>query len=382
MQTPVTAEEDTNTKTAQLVKLIAEVGPDIPEISRRLGQFKESVRYRYKAKLLDRGVAVQAGVDHEKLGLKRVICVVDFAKEYRPFAETIMTAMSDVCYVVSFEKIFPSGDYEVQASIPSEFTVDFVRLLEDLGRKGLYFLSAVHVFDRFRILPMMAQIYDFDSGRWDFVWSSPGVADVREASYLPSGKAPFDYTDLLILKERSKDASMSLVEMSKTLGVNYKVLAWHNNRHVAGRGLIKNYFVRWPGTKYDFTADKALHRKHRYFWVGLLVADLTETERMGIMARLGALPFLWEEAVGKDYFAQLALPVDFLTESLQFIEESPSDVRERTELRFFDQTHALSFSFGYRLYNQEKHRWSFDLGGIEKKFDELMPKMKEIGMGS
>ena len=35
---------DVAVRTAQLVQLLSEIGPDIPEISRRLGQFKESVR--------------------------------------------------------------------------------------------------------------------------------------------------------------------------------------------------------------------------------------------------------------------------------------------------------------------------------------------------
>ena len=85
---------DTNSRTAQLVKLLTEVGPDVPEISRRLGQFKESVRYRYKEKILSKGFAVQASVDHEKLGLRRVIVVLDFAEGYRKFAQSILSSMN------------------------------------------------------------------------------------------------------------------------------------------------------------------------------------------------------------------------------------------------------------------------------------------------
>jgi hypothetical protein len=169
--------------------------------------------------------------------------------------------------------------------------------------------------------------------------------------------------------------------MSKKFAVNYKTLSWHHKTHILARHLVKGYILRWPGTKYDFVADRALHRKHRYFWVGVLASNLTETERMNVMARLGRLPFLWEEAVGRDYFAQFALPVDFMTESLQHIEEALSDVRERAELRFFDQTHALSFTICYRLYDQSERRWTFDPQGIEARFDELLPKMEEMGMG-
>ena len=65
-------------------------------------------------------MVVQGMVDHEKLGLRRVMVVIDFAKEYRTYAETILTAMSELCYVVSFERLFPSGTYNVAASVPAE----------------------------------------------------------------------------------------------------------------------------------------------------------------------------------------------------------------------------------------------------------------------
>jgi hypothetical protein len=39
---------DPGASTIALVKLVTEIGPDIAEIARRLGQFNESVRYRYK----------------------------------------------------------------------------------------------------------------------------------------------------------------------------------------------------------------------------------------------------------------------------------------------------------------------------------------------
>lgn len=76
-----------------MVKLISEIGPDIPEISRRLGQFKESVRYRYKEKLLERGLSIQALLNYESLGLRRIEMVVDFAPAFRQFAQTTMAAL-------------------------------------------------------------------------------------------------------------------------------------------------------------------------------------------------------------------------------------------------------------------------------------------------
>ena len=97
-------ESSVNARTVALVKVLTELGPEIPEIARRLGQFKESVRYRYKEKILSKGYAVQAAVDHERLGLRRMMLIADFAPTYRNYAPAILTEMSEVCYVVGFAK--------------------------------------------------------------------------------------------------------------------------------------------------------------------------------------------------------------------------------------------------------------------------------------
>ncbi len=44
------AQPDSSANIVSLVRLLSDIGPDIAEISRRLGQFKESVRYRYREK--------------------------------------------------------------------------------------------------------------------------------------------------------------------------------------------------------------------------------------------------------------------------------------------------------------------------------------------
>src|SRR5271169_632870 len=100
---------NSNIKTGQLARMITEIGPNISEIARQLGQFKESVRYRYKEKLLSKGFAVHVAVDHEKLGLKRVILLLEFADAHKEMARNFMTILSEDGYLVSYEKVLPDG---------------------------------------------------------------------------------------------------------------------------------------------------------------------------------------------------------------------------------------------------------------------------------
>src|ERR1700680_3367912 len=96
------AHHDANESTVALAKLVTEIGPDIAEISRRLGQFKESVRYRYKEKIVKRGFKIKADVDYGALGLKRVVMKLRFSEAYAKQANKIFEAMNDLCYVVAY----------------------------------------------------------------------------------------------------------------------------------------------------------------------------------------------------------------------------------------------------------------------------------------
>ncbi len=296
-------EGSVNSRTVQLVKLLTELGPDVPEIARRLGQFKESVRYRYKEKILNKGFAVQAAVDHERLGLKRVMLVADFSETYKNYATAILTAMSEVSYVVSFAKSLIGGEYVVNLSVPSELIGDVREFLLALKERGMFAKLEILEFDWARIVPMKPDYYDFDTGRWDFEWQNPAPQDYEAAAYVPSKRGKFDYIDLLIIKELQMDANKSMKEISEKLNINYKKLAWHHTAHVCGRKLLSGYTVNWMGTRYDYNLEKALHRKHRYFAIDFMVKDTNEFESMTLRHEMDRLPFLWAEGSGRNYFA-------------------------------------------------------------------------------
>ena len=176
-------EASSNVKTGQLASMIIELGPNISEIARRLGQFKESVRYRYKEKLLSKGFAVRVAVDNEKLGLRRVIILVDFSDAYQEVAQKMMTALSEEGYLASFEKTLPDGKYLVHASVPEECVEDYREFFGDLRQKGYFRTVEFYTFHWFRNPPMKTEMYDFDEGRWDFDWSTE--AEVRQVRGAP-----------------------------------------------------------------------------------------------------------------------------------------------------------------------------------------------------
>ena len=367
---------DANTRTGQLVKLIYELGPDIPEISRRLGQYKESVRYRYKEKILGKGFSVQASVDHEKLGLRRVMMILDFSKEFEPFAESILSAMSQLCYLVGYARTFLEGSYVANLSVPVAYTDEITRFFLQMKEEGMFTRLEVLDFDWVRQVPMKAEFYDFDTGRWDFDLSTQTVSDFRSAVHAPSPPAKFDYVDLLLIKELQMDANKSLKDIAERLELNYKKLVWHYGTHVIGRRLIRGYSVNWMGTRYDYAAERALHRKHRYFALHMFAKGVNGTEIMRLRERIDRLPFLWAEASGRNYFAEFSIPVDHMVEGIQYITEAIADIKERVEVHTIDQAGAIAFTVPYTLYNSELKQWTFDRFSLAHRFEELVVRIK------
>ena len=366
-----------NGKTASLVKILCEIGPDVPEISRRLGQFKESVRYRYKEKILNRGFAVQASVDHEKLGLQRMVALVDFSAEYSQFAESILVSMHELCYLVGFTRTLPKGFFVLNFSVAKEHAETLRFFLESMKEKGMFSHVEVMKFDWFRTVPMKSEYYDFDTGRWDFDWVNNRERNHDAAKYSPSSFEKFDKVDLLIIKELQMDANKSLKEMADTLDVNYKKLAWHYSSHILGRNLVRGYSVNWMGTTYDYAIEKALHRQHKYFAAQLIVKSVNEFEVMSLRQAVNKLPFIWSEAAGSDYSCEFFFPVDFVVEGLQFLGKEMSEFKDRSELLILDQTEALNFTIPYYRYDPSKKSWTFDLPDLLTKFSELILQIKK-----
>jgi DNA-binding Lrp family transcriptional regulator len=370
---------DTNSEIGMMVKLITKYGPEINRIARELRIHKETARYWYKEKLLKKGYTVQAVPNHEKLGLRRVIVLAEFSDEFRSYADAILMAMSELCYLTSFAKTLPDDFYSIHANVPQEFVGDWIRFMQELGRRGLFQSIQAVPFEWARVVPMKSEIYDFANDSWQYDWASKPRLEPGSLAFAPSARSKFDLIDLGIIKLLQLDPDASLTEVGDKLRVNYKTLTWHYRSHLVGNGLVKGYLVNWAGTRYDPKLEKAMHRRHRYMWLELLMTGLTEIERMEIMAKVNQLPFVWFEAGGgRNYFAQIAFPTETITEALSFVKDATLAVRQKATWHFMDQANALRFTIMPGLYNTEMKKWRFDQGELLSRFDRLVLEIKGI----
>ncbi len=367
---------------AQLAKLLMKMGPDIDLIARISGQYKETIRYRYKEKILGKGFAIHARVNFEGLGMQRVIMKVSLSETYSRYAREMFLAMNKLCYLVSFNQLLPDGNYMVHASVPKEYSQGLMDLMNQLKELGVFESVEFFTFDWFSNTPMRAEFFDFDHGNWDYDWTK-NVEPGKNEDPRQTERFAFDKIDLLILKELQADASRSLSEIRDSiktnngLDINYKTLAWHWARHVKEKGMINGYALRWMGTTYDSVADKAKHRQHRYIMIPVFVRGVSDAERVALIGEMNKLPFLWCEAAGKDYHAQLAFPVEMVNDAFEFLKEALGPFGPRASYSVLDQTNALSFTFSYGLFDDEKRMWTFNGPELTARFQNLILKIRE-----
>jgi len=377
-------QHDASENTVSLVKLVTEIGPDIAEISRRLGQYKESVRYRYKEKIVRRGFAIKADLDYGALGLTRAVMKIRVTEAYSRQVHALFEAMSDLCYVVAYAGTMPNDVYIVHGAVPQELTSQYHRFIEGLKDKGIF--SSVEFFDCpwFRVAPMRGECFNFDEAVWDFDWSNPPPVDEKAARATISQRKKVDKIDLLILKELWKNSDRSVMDIQesikKTNGVeiNYKTLNWHYSHHVLGQHMIRDYSIAWHGMTYNIDLQK-IERvgKHGYLGVSLIVRETDEKDRMMLRSELNRLPFLWSEAAGDAYYSQLFFPLDTVNEALEYLKTIMKPYGERAEIFLLDRREMTSFTIGYGLWDEASGRWTFDATGLLPRLESSLMKIRE-----
>ena len=369
---------------AQLAKLIMRMGPDIDLIARMSGQYKETIRYRYKEKILSRGLALHGRLNFQGLGLQRVTLKVRLGENYEQYAKELSVAMNKICYVTSLSSLMPEGSYLIEATVPRQYKAQFIELMNKVKDLGVFTSLESYSFDWFRNVQMRAEFYDFEHGVWEFNWNKPVEhgKDDHESGFAPF---EFDKIDLLLMKELQMDATRSLSDIREAIkqkdgiDINYKTLAWHWIRHVQEKQMVRGYTLRWMGTKFDPKTAHIEHRPHRYIIVTVLVKGVNETERLALAGEMNKVPFIWSEAAGEDYYAQFAFPVEMVNDAFLFLKSAISPYGVRAEYHVVDQMNSVSFVISYSMFDGTEKKWTLNSGEILARFQSLIMK---IGEGS
>src|SRR5438876_135418 len=98
-------------ETARIVQLLLQFGPNIGEIARATGIFRETVRYRCKKRILGKGLTLHAVLDYERLGMSKMLAIVRLNEELEPSSEAIFREMNKLCYLTGYWFVVPTGEY-------------------------------------------------------------------------------------------------------------------------------------------------------------------------------------------------------------------------------------------------------------------------------
>jgi hypothetical protein len=362
-----------NRELVQMARWLAVVGPNINEVARLTGRFKETVRYRYHRFFLSRGITVQAIPNYAKLGFKRLVLIAKLAPACETNAESIFSAMSDLCYLRSFTRTMLTGEYIIHVAVPSELTEECAAVYMALHEAGLFTELEILPFEEMRNPPMKPESFDFLQGTWSFEWDSVQERGVK----MPLSGRPkverYDRVDLLILKEFDIDAGRKLVKMAENLKVSLNALEFHYREHVQGRGLVKGYRLVWQGTRYDFEQERVISRKDVYIELTILLKDCTQGEVAELALLLNKTPFLWSEVYGSAYCAEVFLPNDAYTDFLEYLDEFANRAGDKLRIFIMDQSHALRFVMPYSLFDGESKRWRLSESAVLGTLGNLAP---------
>ena len=369
-------------KMARIVKLITKLGPDINLIARMTGTYKETLRYWYRGKIIATGMAVQAVPNEAVLGFKRVAVRVRVSEMFLPHIRQTFFAMNDLSYAAAFELTVPDEHYVLHATIPERFIDDYKGFILKLKELGVFETVEFYDFDWFRRVPMRADHYDFDAGRWDYDWQNPVEIEKEEMEARPAADTKFEKTDLLLLKELQLDADRPLTEINRAIlaknnvKINYKTLQWHYRHHLVDGGLINGYSIRWMGTRYNPVAEKVEHRQHKYLVVDLIVKDVTRNEVLELTGKMHQTPFLWSEMAGKDYLGQSAFPIEATMDALQYLRGVMHPYGNRASFYVVDQKSSGQFVVPYNLWDDAEKEWTFAKEDILPRFENLVLKIR------
>lgn len=369
-------------KMAEMVKLISERGPEIDEISRAIGVYNETARYWFR-QLLRKGCAIQGSCNYERLGIKRVIAVVELGALFEGCADTVFSSMGDLCYVTGYagEK---SGRFQVlNASVPEECLSSWMDFMTGLRRIGVFKSVENILLDWVRNVPMRAEYFDFETGRWTFDWGMRTMTEPPEETRGDDLRVDYDVTDLRIIEQLQINANSSLRQMCRKLGINkYNAFTWHYREHVLGRGLVRGFRVNWTGMRFGSGSEALAETKHRYSWVDVFSKDISQEESHDLRRVLHQTPFLWIEGLGtRAFYARLALPSDRSADLLRLLKSVITGKPDGIKWIELDHGRALSFSLPSQFYDDQEQKWTFRKEEVLQRFEILSKVRHEVVYG-
>ncbi|TLY11277.1 MAG: hypothetical protein E6K84_08160 [Thaumarchaeota archaeon] len=122
---------------------------------------------------------------------------------------------------------------------------------------------------------------------------------------------------------------------------------------------------------------KGWQQHHAHLGLEFLVRNSTESEHRELLTKMERLPFMWSSGAGRgNFLSEFFIPLEYYSETFQYLSEALVKSRGRTEFYIGDQANALSFTIPTQLYDKEADAWVVNADDTLAKFKNLVLKVE------
>jgi DNA-binding Lrp family transcriptional regulator len=231
----------------RILEGLAEYGPrNITKVAKELGIPRGTVISRIKHMSSSFYLRLLTTIYHTNLGLKKAVV---FAKATPGREDMLLNCLKVNRFYIYLSRCF--GRFEGCVGIyviPVEHTTEFEDFLAEVKKLGI--TQDVELFwsTCFHTVNLTRNWFDDDKETWVFPWEKwldEVSSSKSELPYTLKDPASFplkaDETDLFIVKELEKNATVSLTVIARKFGTTLQNIRYHYETHVAKHGLIETF---------------------------------------------------------------------------------------------------------------------------------------------
>ena len=232
-----------------IIEALGKYGPrNLYKVARELEIPESTLRYRINLLKNKRLLFLSTNIYHTNIGLKKGVV---FVKSNPQFARYVGEFLGCNEYWIYMKPIHAEceGHYAVY-TIPAERAREFEEFLEEIRALDIIWDYKLYWSTCFHRVNPTTTWYDLKDSTWRFKWDSL-IRDFENApTELPlTLRDPRDFpiladeTDILILKELEKDATISFAQIAKEHNTTPQCIYYHFKNHIMKNFLIEDFQI-------------------------------------------------------------------------------------------------------------------------------------------
>ena len=233
----------------RIIESLGQSGPrNTTEVAKRLEMPRGTVISRIKRMSPLFNLRMNASVYHTNIGLKKTVVL---AKATPGKEQLLFDCLKTNDFYIYLSRCF--GMYEGCIAIyvtPRDQCDEFKQFIQEIERLGVVQKTELFWSTCFHTVNPTTNWFDSESEKWVFPWDKWIQEIHTQTTDLPytlvdpdDFPVKADATDIFILKEMEKDATVPLTDIARKLGMTPQNVRHHYEMHVLKRGLLETFQI-------------------------------------------------------------------------------------------------------------------------------------------